>query len=195
MIVIDVIQRTPRLTQRHSKFERARVPAVETPFEFHRAKQPLMKRSSVGRMHRMDAWRQRYLRGRYENLHRECSLKNRGSSRPSPAAQVCERARIAALPLHEIGSRLVPHELPGLVVFQHGRNGNGVGVIRKQQIGASAMGIAPSVLIQHLVHLVSSRQMCLEDFCWAVVERHRSVKAPKAEWCRFSGPNPGACVE
>lgn len=129
VIAIDVIQRTPRLTQRQSKFERARVPAVEIPFEFHRAKQPLMKCSLVGRTHRMDARRRRYLRGGYENLHRECSLKNRASSRPSPAAQVCERARIAALPLHEIGSRLVPHELPGLVVFQHGRDGNGAGVI------------------------------------------------------------------
>lgn len=165
MIVIDVVQRMPRLTQRQSEFERARMPAVETPFEFHRAKQSLMKRSLVGRMHRMDAWRGICFRGGYENLHRECSLKNRGSSRPSPAAQVCERARIAALPLHEISSRLVPHELPGLVVFQHGRDGNGVGVIRKQKIGFSAMGIALSVLIQHRVHLISSRQMHLEDFC------------------------------
>lgn len=165
VIVVNVAQRMPRLVQRQSKFERARVPAVETPFEFHRAKQPLMKRSLPGRMRRMDAWRRRYLRGGHENLHQECSLKNRGSSRPSPAAQVCERARIAALPLHEIGSRLVPHELPGLVVFQHGRDGNGVGVIREQQIGASAMGIALPVLIQHLVHLISSRQMYLEDFC------------------------------
>jgi hypothetical protein len=79
-----------------------------------------------------------------------------------PAAQVCERARIAALPLQEIGSRLV---LPGLVVFELGRGGNGVGVIRKEQIGVAAMGNTLSVRKGRLVHLISSRQMCLEDFC------------------------------
>jgi hypothetical protein len=79
-----------------------------------------------------------------------------------PAAQVCERARIAALPLQEIGSRLV---LPGLVVFELGRGGNGVGVIRKEQIGVAAMGNTLSVRKGRPVHLISSRQMCLEDFC------------------------------
>lgn len=78
---------------------------------------------------------------------------------------MCERARIAAraaLTLQEIGSRRV---LPGLVVFELGRGGNGVGVIRKQQIGAAAMGNTLSVRRGRPVHLISSRQMCLEDFC------------------------------
>ena len=115
----------PSLNQRPSEFERTRVPAVETPFEFRRAKEPSMKRSLVGRV---NAWRRRYLRTR----------RRTGNARSTswilkaiPAAQVCERARIAAraaLTLQEIGSRLV---LPGLVVFELGRGGNGVGVIKK----------------------------------------------------------------
>lgn len=113
----------------------------------------------------MDAWRRRYLRGGYENLHRECSLKKPWIFKAIPAAQVCERARIAAraaLTLQEIGSRLV---LPGLVVSELGRGGNGVDVIREQQICAAAMGNTLSVRKGWPVHLISSRQSCLEDFC------------------------------
>lgn len=134
---VGVLQRMPSLNQRPSEFERTRVPAVETPFEFRRAKEPSMKRSLIGRV---NAWRRRYLRTR----------RRTGNARSTswifkaiPAAQVCERARIAALPLQEIWSRLV---LPGLVVFEHSRGGNGIGVILRQQIAASALGMALSVL-------------------------------------------------
>jgi hypothetical protein len=77
---------------------------------------------------------------------RDCAGHARSKSwifKAIPAAQVCERARIATLPLHEIGSRLV---LPGLMVFELGRGGNGAGVIRRQQIAASAMSNTLSAL-------------------------------------------------
>ena len=38
---IDVNVRMPSVNQRPTEFERARVPAVETPFEFHRAREAL----------------------------------------------------------------------------------------------------------------------------------------------------------
>ena len=134
---IDVNVRMPSVNQRPTEFERARVPAVETPFEFCRAKEPSMKRSLDGKM---DAWRREYVRTRC------CTGNARSTSwifKAIPAVQVCERARIAALPLQEIWSRLV---LPGLVVFEHSRGGNGIGVILRQQIAASALGMALSVL-------------------------------------------------
>ena len=43
---IDVVCRMPSSEQQQpSEFERSRVPAVETAFEFRRAKEPSMKRS------------------------------------------------------------------------------------------------------------------------------------------------------
>jgi hypothetical protein len=92
-LVTAVAQQMPSLNQRPSEFERARVPAVETPFEFRRAKEPSMKRSLDGKM---DAWRREYVRTRC------CTGNARSTSwifKAIPAVQVCERARIAALPL------------------------------------------------------------------------------------------------
>ena len=99
-----------------------------------------------------------------------------------PAGQVCERARIAALPLHEIGSSLA---LPGLVVFQHGRGGNGVGVISEKQIDAAAMGNTLSVLSSRPVHVISSRQMCLKDFDPGGRETSQIREGPKGRMAPF----------
>jgi len=86
---------------------------------------------------------------------------------------VRERANIAALPLQEIG---LGFTLPGLVVFEHGRGGNGIGVIRKEGNDAAAMAIVLPALERMLVHLSSSRQMGWKDFCLMGAERHRPVK-------------------
>jgi hypothetical protein len=99
-----------------------------------------------------------------------------------PAGQVCERARIAALPLHEIGSSLA---LPGLLVFQHGRGGNGVGVIREHKIDAVAMGNTLSVLSTRHVHVISSRQVCLKDFNPSGRETSQIREGPKGRMAPF----------
>ena len=52
-----------------------------------------------------------------------------------------ERANVAALPLQEIG---LGFTLPGMVVIENGRGGNGVGEIWKEGNDAAATGIVLS---------------------------------------------------
>ena len=140
-----------------------------------------MKRSLVGRV---NAWRRRYLRTRSRTGN---ARSTSWIFKAIPAAPVCERARIAALPLQEIWSRLV---LPCLVVFEHSRGGNGVIVISRQQITAFAMGMTLSVLERRPVYVISSRQRCLKDSWLGGRGTSQIREGPKGRMTPFSRPEP-----
>lgn len=90
--------------------------------------------------------------------------------------------------LQEIGSRLV---LPGLVVSEHCRSGNGVGVIRRLLLFAMGTCMTLSVLKCRAVHvIISSRQRCLKDFWLGGRGTSQIREGPKGRMTPFRWREP-----